>query len=113
MQSGPGNQADAVGAIGKSDQTFEVVEAVDASSDHPKRQVDLGTRVLNEHRRSTFDQPPLPSSFFLSAEAAEDVSSGSPFSILASIFGRSSGSGFRSRACAHWNLASSVRPTRQ
>src|SRR5271155_412012 len=62
-----------------------------------------------------FDQPPLSSSFFLSAEAAEDdvPSSGSPFSIMASILGKSSGSGFRSRAWAHWNLASRVRPTRQ
>src|SRR5882724_10693965 len=64
-------------------------------------------------------QPPLPSSllssFFLSSVAvvAGGGASGRPFSILASILGRSSGSGFRSRAWAHWNLASSVRPTRQ
>ena len=32
---------------------------------------------------------------------------------FASIFGNSSASGFRSRACAHWYFASSVRPTRQ
>ena len=32
---------------------------------------------------------------------------------LARIFGRSSGSGFRSRAWFHWNFASSLRPTRQ
>src|SRR6266700_544897 len=77
------------------------------------------TSIVDE--RQSVDQPPLPSSlppssFFLSSDDAADDepgSSGNPFTSLASIFGRSSGSGFRSRAWAHWNLASSVRPTRQ
>src|SRR5258708_38295191 len=79
----------------------------------PQRDANVGAATLAIGDQP-FDQPPLPSSFFLSAEAAEEeASSGSPFSILASILGKSSGSGFRSRAWAHWNLASSVRPTRQ
>ena len=49
----------------------------------------------------------------LSADAADDVSDGSPSLSLASIFGRSSGSGLRSLACDHWKCASRVRPTRQ
>ena len=45
--------------------------------------------------------------------ACDDVSSGRPFSIFSRIFGSSSASGLRSRACAHWNFASRVRPIRQ
>ena len=44
-------------------------------------------------------QPPLPS--FLAAFAVEVFSSGRPFFSFSRIFGRSSGSGLRSRACAH------------
>src|SRR5882724_12395469 len=88
-------------------------------------QIRQGERIqrdanLRASKSGRSNQPPLPSSllpsFFLSsavAAAAGAGASGRPFSILASILGRSSGSGFRSRAWAHWNLASSVRPTRQ
>ena len=55
------------------------------------------------HARES-NQPPSPD--FLPALACDEVSSGSPSFSLASIFGRSSGSGLRSRACDHWNRAS-------
>ena len=37
LQSGPGRQAEAVGAIGERDYAFEVVIAVDAPANHPQR----------------------------------------------------------------------------
>jgi uncharacterized membrane protein YfcA len=59
-------------------------------------------------RRHRLQPPP---GFLCSASGT--VPSGSPDFSLASILARSSGSGFRSRACDHWNRASSSRPTRQ
>ena len=54
-----------------------------------------------------------PSGFFLPALAAVEVSSGRPVASFCLILARSSGSGLRSRACDHWNCASSVRPVFQ
>ena len=119
IQIGTRRQRQPVGAIGERHHAFEIVKAVARRPIHPQGQVDLGARLhhsipaLPNSPQSPSHQPPLPSSFFLSAEAAEEVSSGRPLAILASIFGNSSASGLRSRAWAHWNLASSVRPTRQ
>ncbi len=43
-----------VGAIGKRDHAFEVVIAVNPSSNHPKGQVDLGTPVVHQRMRGGF-----------------------------------------------------------
>ena len=46
-------------------------------------------------------------------EADDEDSSARPEASFCVIFSSSSGSGFRSRACDHWNCASSVRPVFQ
>ena len=109
-------QAERVGEVGEGHQAFKLVIAVGAAAEHAQCQIDLGGSLFDQRRvtrasRRRHAQPPSP--LFLPALACDEVSSGSPFLSLASIFGRSSGSGLRSRACAHWNLASSTRPTRQ
>ena len=104
-------QSERVGKIGESYQTFQIVIAVGAAAEHAQCQIDLGGSPFDQRCAHARCYPPLP--FFLPALAWEEVSSGKPFFSLASIFGSSSGSGLRSRSCAHWNLASSVRPIRQ
>jgi hypothetical protein len=69
----------------------------------------IGRTELERVGRRHLLQP--PPGFLCSASGT--VPSGSPDFSLASILARSSGSGFRSRACDHWNRASSSRPTRQ
>ena len=50
LQFRSGLQAQTVGAIGKRHHAFELMIAVNAPSNHPKRQVDLGTPVSPAQR---------------------------------------------------------------
>ena len=109
------SETQAIADARENDQGFELVIAVGAPAADFERQVDLGGRRFDEcatRRMPLVAQPPLPG-FFFAASVAEDVSSRSPDLSFSSIFLRSSGSGLRSRACDHWNCASSVRPTFQ
>ena len=104
----------AVAGARKAHQAFELVIAVGAAADDAQRQVDLGKgrfgKVRSGANLSDLEAHP-PSPGFLAS--ADDVSSAKPDLSFCSIFTSSSGSGLRSRACDHWNLASSVRPTFQ
>src|SRR5262245_28945302 len=107
-----------VAKIGERNQALDLVVPVWAATENPQRQIDF-CRSLFEQRRahtktyrlSNGVQPPSP--LFLPALACDEVSSGRPSLSFASILGSSSASGLRSRAWAHWNLASSTRPIRQ
>src|SRR5216683_1760302 len=46
IELGSGRQAEPVGAIGERNHAFEIVIAIDPASNHPKGQVDLGTRIF-------------------------------------------------------------------
>ncbi len=108
-----GHKAQPVGGGSEHHDAFNFVIAVRAPAENAERQIDLGGRVVDERSgQSKRPQPPLPA-FFAFASAEEDVSSCRPSLIFASILGRSSFSGLRSRAWFHWNRASRVRPTFQ
>ena len=66
----------------------------------------------DERQNSDTPQPPSPG-FFALAVSAGAASSTRPVRSFSTIFFNSSGSGSRSRACDHWNVASSVRPVFQ
>ena len=72
----------------------------------PKRQCPAQGRASSTRRVGGLSRR---RGFFVAASAVE-VSSGSPLVSFCSILASSSGSGLRSRACDHWNCASSVRP---
>ena len=94
-------QTQAIAEVGKHHQAFKLVIAVVASTEHPQRQIDFGRGVLDQRNRQNIPYPPLPAFLGLAASAAEEVSSGKPTLSFCSIFGRSSGSGFKSFACDH------------
>ena len=109
--------AETVAAVREHDEAREPVIAVGAAAEHGERQIDLGRRGFGEldarrpaARRKSY--PPLPG-FFGLASAAEVSSGDIPDVSFCSIFASSSGSGLRSLACDHWNLASITRPTFQ
>ena len=111
-----GSKCQPVADIGERHQAFELVIAVRPAAEHMQREIDLGGRELRQIAGawpSRMDQPPLPGFLPALAVSAGCASSISPVRSFSSIFLRSSGSGLRSRACAHWNVASSVRPTFQ
>jgi hypothetical protein len=95
------------------DKALDIVVAIRALSTDLKRQIDLRQRLLSKQPWRQ-NQPPSPGFFGLSASAeVELLSSTRPTLSFCSIFSRSGGSGLRSRACVHWNRASSRRPTFQ
>src|SRR5665213_329293 len=107
-------QSERVGKLSEGHQAFQSVITIGAAAEHAQCPIDLGGSLFDQRCSHKIYYPPSPLLFSgLTALACDEVSSGSPSLILASILGRSSGSGLRSRACAHWNLASSVRPMRQ
>ena len=109
-----GDQGQRVAGAGERDQAFELVIAVGPPSEDVEGEVDLGGRP---GREEPIGQRRLYPPFFLisarSVSAAAGLSCSMPFSSLSTILARSSGSGFESLACCHWNRASSLRPTRQ
>ena len=94
-------QTQPIAEIGKHHEAFKFVIAVVAATEHPQRQIDLGRSILDQRNRQNVPYPPLPAFLGLAASAAEEVSSGKPTLSFCSIFGRSSGSGFKSFACDH------------
>ena len=112
-----GSKRQPVADIGERHEAFELVIAVRPAAEHMQREIDLGGRERPPDRLSPqpprMDQPPSPGFLPAFAVSAGCASSISPVRSFSLIFLRSSGSGLRSRACAHWNVASSVRPTFQ
>ena len=105
-------QRERVGDAGKDDQAFQLMIAVGAPADDAQGQVDLGRSLFGERRgharrisrRRRPSSPPWPAT----TAPRRGRSSAWPRTLISS-----SGSGFMSRACAHWKRASSLRPTRQ
>ena len=104
-----GREAQPVSDAGKGHDRIEVVIAVGPAAQHMKCEIDLGRGEDGERRLTPLGAQPLdwPGAF---CAGVTGTSSGKPFFILSSIRFRSSGSGLLSRACCHWNLASSLRP---
>jgi len=94
-------KAQAIAKIRERNQAFNVMIAVGAAAKDAQRQIDFGRRAFNERSGWPRTHPPLPTFLLFAASAAEEVSSGNPALSFSSIFGRSSGSGFKSLAWDH------------
>jgi hypothetical protein len=79
----------------------------------PKRSTPRSaSRSPRQPPRRSVPQPPSPLAFLIFSASAAGAEA-SPFLSFSSIVFNSSASGLRSRACDHWNLASSMRSTFQ
>ena len=115
LDGAPLEDGERIAHAGKGDEAFELMIAIGTAAEHAQIEIDLGAGARRQ--RQSHDVRPAarrrqPPSFLVSSTAFAEGSS-RPRSILRRIFSKSSGSGLRSRAWFHWNLASSWRPVRQ